>query len=116
MTKIFYDGLIYAAYSKQSGGISRYFDNLISRLPEDFYPGLTTGREKTGSHPTHPNLRLYRFDLRFRPGRICNWLRKEYFQYIFERYKPQLVHPTYYNLLTEREIKDYNIPSCNYSL
>ncbi|MEB3189190.1 MAG: glycosyltransferase family 1 protein [Snowella sp.] len=108
--KIFYDGLIYAAYSKQSGGITRYFDNLISRLPEDFYPGLTTGREKTGSHPTHPNLQLYRFDLKFRPGRICHWLKKEYFQYIYERYKPQFVHPTYYNLLTEREIKDYNVP------
>ena len=110
MTKIFYDGLIYAAYPKQLGGISRYFDNLISRLPKDFYPGLTTGREKTGSHPIHPNLQLYRFDLRFRPGRICNWLRKEYFQYVFQRYKPKLVHPTYYNLLTERTIKDYGVP------
>ena len=110
MIRLFYDGLIYATYSKQSGGISRYFDNLISRLPDDFYPGLTTDREKTGSHPTHPNLQLYRFDLRFRPGRICNWLKKEYFQYIFNQYKPQLVHPTYYNLLTEREIKNYNFP------
>lgn len=108
--KIFYDGLIYATYSKQSGGISRYFDNLISRLPEDFYPALTTGREKSGSHPTHPNLQLYRFDLRFRPGRICHWLKKEYFRYVCERYKPQIVHPTYYNLLTEREIKNYNVP------
>ncbi|AGF50605.1 mannosyltransferase B [Synechocystis sp. PCC 6803] len=108
--KIFYDGLIYAAYSKQSGGISRYFDNLISRLPEDFYPGLTTGREKTGSHPIHPHLELYRFDLRFRPGRICNWVRKEYFQYLSEKYKPQLAHPTYYSLLTGRRIESYQCP------
>lgn len=108
--KIFYDGEIYAAYSKQSGGISRYFDNLISRLPEGFLPALTTGRDPNASHPQHPNLQLYRYDLKFRPGRVCYWLRKQYFQFLLNKYKPQIAHPTYYSLLTGRAVSDYKCP------
>jgi glycosyltransferase involved in cell wall biosynthesis len=108
--KVFYDGEIYATYPKQSGGISRYFDNLISRLPEDFYPTLTTAREQKSSHPTHPNLHLYRYNLQFRPGRLSNWLRKKYFQSVPCNYQPQIAHPTYYSLLTGRSISAYNCP------
>jgi len=108
--KIFYDGQIYAAYSKQSGGISRYFDNLISRLPEDFYPTVTNGRDRDRSQPNHPNLNLYRYDLSFRPGRICAWGKRNYFQFISIRSKPQIAHPTYYALLTGREVSDYKCP------
>ena len=108
--KIFYDGEIYAAYPKQSGGISRYFDNLISRLPEDFYPTLTTGRDRGGSHPNHPNLDLYRYDFNFRPGRISRFIRNQYFQFILSRYKAQLAHPTYYSLLTGQSFSDYKCP------
>jgi glycosyltransferase involved in cell wall biosynthesis len=108
--KIFYDGEIYAAYPKQSGGISRYFDNLISRLPADFYPTLTTGRHRQGSHPNHPNLTLYRYDFNFRPGRVCYWLKKKYFQFVSDRCQPQIAHPTYYSLITGREVTKYNVP------
>jgi glycosyltransferase involved in cell wall biosynthesis len=108
--KIFYDGEIYAAYPKQSGGISRYFDNLISRLPIDFYPTLTTGRSRSGSHPQHQNLRICRYDLKFRPGRINSWLRKQYFQFISNSINAQIAHPTYYSLLTGRDVTNYKCP------
>jgi len=108
--RVFYDGDIYSRYATRSGGISRYFDNLISRLPKDFYPALTTGRDRNGSHPDHPNLNLYRYDLKFRPGRLCYWFRKNYFQFVSNRSKPQVAHPTYYSLLTGREVSDYKCP------
>jgi glycosyltransferase involved in cell wall biosynthesis len=108
---ILYDGEIYATYSKQVGGISRYFDNLISRLPENFYPILTTARDRNGSHPTHPNLELHRYDFNFRPRDISRILRNKYFQLISGRFKPQITHPTYYLLMTGRAISEYKCPT-----
>jgi glycosyltransferase involved in cell wall biosynthesis len=108
--KIFYDGEIYAIYAKRSSGISRYFDNLISRLPEDVSPTLTTARDRQGSCPNHPNLNLYRYDLQFRPSRLSDWLRKKYFQSVPRNYQPQIAHPTYYSLLNGRSISDYQCP------
>jgi glycosyltransferase involved in cell wall biosynthesis len=110
MTKIFYDGEIYAAYPKQSGGISRYFDNLISRLPEEFYPILTSGRDRGGRHPNHPNLNLYGYNFNFRPRRVSEFIRKNYFQLISRLYKPQVAHPTYYSLLTGQSVSEYKCP------
>jgi glycosyltransferase involved in cell wall biosynthesis len=110
MNSIFYDGEIYASYPKQSGGISRYFDNLISRLPEDFYPILTTGRDREGSHPHHDNLQIHRYELKFRPRRVNFWLRKKYFQFITNGIKSHIAHPTYYSLLTGRYVSDYKCP------
>ena len=108
--KIFYDGQIYALYAKQSGGISRYFDNLISRLPDDFQPTLTTARDRHSSHPNHLNLNLYRCTLDFPPKRISHRLRAKYFQYIYSKSNPQIAHPTYYSLVTGREISEYHCP------
>ena len=42
--KILYDGEIYGI--QKVGGISRYFDNIISRLPEDYQPILTSVRSR----------------------------------------------------------------------
>ena len=54
--KILYDGEIYG--SQKVGGISRYFDNIIARLPSDFHPLLTIPRSQNEPHPDHPNLKL----------------------------------------------------------
>jgi glycosyltransferase involved in cell wall biosynthesis len=108
--RIFYDGEIYAFYAKQSGGISRYFDNLISRLPDDFYPILTTGRSKQGSHPQHPNLTIHRYTLDFKPIRINHWIRAKYFQSIYQKSNAQIAHPSYYSLVTGREMSEYRCP------
>jgi glycosyltransferase involved in cell wall biosynthesis len=109
--KILYDGEIYTMYPKQSGGIRRYFDNLIVRLPESFFPALSTTQDRQSSHPQHPNLQIYRYQLNFRPGRLSSWLRGNYFQFIYNHhYKPQVAHPTYYSLLTGRAVSDYQCP------
>ena len=108
---IFYDGEIYATYSNRVGGISRYFDNLISRLPENFYPVLTTARDRNGSHPNHPNLKLCYYDFNFRPRAISKIFRNKYFQSLSSHFHPQIAHPTYYLLMTGREISEYKCPT-----
>jgi hypothetical protein len=50
--RILYDGEIYGI--QKVGGINRYFDNIISRLPPDFHPILTSARSRNEPHPHHP--------------------------------------------------------------
>ena len=107
---IFYDGEIYDTYANRSGGISRYFDNLISNLPIDFYPTLTTARPRQAIHPQHPHLSLWRYSADFRPRRACHFLKQNYFQIAYRIAKPQIAHPTYYSLITGRSVTDYRCP------
>jgi glycosyltransferase involved in cell wall biosynthesis len=98
--KILYDGEIYG-YQKH-GGINRYFNHLISGLPKDFYPILTSVRSHDDdAHPHHPNLKLVsckRFG--FRPVRVSHFLRSHYFKRVEILSNHQIIHPTYYSLLT----------------
>ena len=97
--KILYDGQIYA--DQITGGISRYFTNIIERLPSDTQPTLTTcyRRNKT-LYPRHPNLQLQEFP-DFRPHRIAHKLRSQYFRWRNERQSFDIFHPTYYYLLSQ---------------
>jgi glycosyltransferase involved in cell wall biosynthesis len=104
--KIFYDGGIYPLYLKQSGGICRYFDNLISRLPKDFHPILTSTRSRSDRHPEHPNLKLFNYKrYGFKPGRVSYWIEAYYFQAVEAFNNYQISHPTYYSLLTRRKFE-----------
>jgi len=102
MTRIFYDGAIYGLQS--NGGISRYFNNIINRLPSDFTPILTSPRSSKESHPYHPNLKLFNYKrFGFKPGRLCYWLEPYYFQATEALSNYQIFHPTYYSLLTQQK-------------
>lgn len=102
MTKIFYDGSIYGFQKK--GGISRYFDNIISGLPSEITPILTSICSSKEPHPYHPNLKLFNYKrFGFKPGRLCYWLEPYYFKSVEFLNSYQVYHPTYYSLLT-REI------------
>ncbi len=105
--QIFYDGQIYKIAPTQ--GISRYFANIISRLPEESYTPLLTTYAAGVSYPTHPNLQLFKYK-RFRPGRVSSWLEKYYFNSISNTHKFDLAHPTYYTLLSRQEINQYRCP------
>lgn len=107
--RILYDGQIYAAQT--AGGINRYFANLIDRLPTEVNPVITTINKRGLNYPQHPNLttRFYqRFG--FRPGRISFWLEKYYFRAISSLGNFNLVHPTYYSLLTRQEFNSFKYP------
>jgi glycosyltransferase involved in cell wall biosynthesis len=105
--QIFYDGKIYV--DQMAGGINRYFANLISRLPKNYHPTITKIHHVASQYPEHPNLRSLSCK-RFRPHRLSRTLEKLYFQYLTSQQKFDLIHPTYYSLLTRREVSGYSCP------
>ena len=107
--RILYDGSIYKM--QVMGGINRYFQNLIQRLPDCYTPILTTTGISDIDCPQHSNLKLkcyHRFGLH--PGRISYFLEPYYFRWIEREIRPDLWHPTYYNLLSQREISNISRP------
>ena len=105
--RILYDGMIY--HMQAAGGVNRYFANLIARLPGDVAPSLTTLRVREVNYPTHPNLKVYRYS-RFRPTAVSYRLEKYFFDYASASHRYDLAHPTYYTLLTGREVREYRCP------
>ena len=102
--RILYDGEIYG--NQKVGGINRYFDNIISRLPQEFEPILTSVRSRNDYHPSHPNLKLFNYKrFGFKPGRLCYWLEQYYFQAVEATNSHQVFHPTYYFLLTRQKFE-----------
>jgi len=95
--KVFYDGLIYSIYRKRPGGISNFFDHLISRVSENHQCLLTSCRPRDLPHPSGPLLRISRsnFDFRFGPVNQYAWKHKFSLRSTF--FRPDLVHCTFYD-------------------
>ena len=107
--QILYDGEIYGI--QKVGGINRYFDNLISRLPNEFQPILTSVRSRNDYHPSHPNLKIFNYKrFGFKPGRLCYLLEPYYFQAVEAINNYQVFHPTYYSLLTRQKFEKKRCP------
>ena len=105
--RILYDGRVFQI--RRAGGVNRYFAEVISRLPADYYP-LLTGVEDFGKNvPSHPNLQQPRFKY-FRPNRVSGWLHEWW-------WKPRLLdsldlfHPTYYDLTHGFSFLDFKCPT-----
>jgi glycosyltransferase involved in cell wall biosynthesis len=106
--KILYDGEIFAI--QVTGGINRYFANIVRRFPQEVEPTFMTTYRRTKLHyPTHPNMRLREYR-RFRPQRVCNWLQGPYFRAISGMAKYDILHPTYYTRLTKEPMVRGNRP------
>lgn len=105
--RILYDGTVYV--EQATGGINRYFNNLIHELPPDFKPIFTTCGVKSLNHPQHAQLKTFLYQS-FRPGRISIRLQRQYFRFISTLCRPQLIHPTYYSLLTEFSFFQVKVP------
>ena len=96
--RVLYDGSIFNF--QELGGINRYFSNLIDNLPSGVAPTLTTTRRNRDNFPRQPRLDIRchpRFA--FRPGRVAYWAEKFYFRAVSRGF--DVVHPTYYSLLTQ---------------
>jgi len=107
--RVLYDGHIYIVNA--TGGISRYFANLIGRFPNNFKPLLITCKNSEFIQPQHPNLSKFNYmRYGFRPGRVSYWLEKHYFRTIQAWSKPDILHPTYYRLLTRQNFREVRIP------
>ncbi len=107
--KILYDGQIYA--SQMAGGISRYFSNLINKLPNSIDPVLTTCQTPSVNYPSHSNLKTFHYQrFGFRPGRVSYWLEPYYFRAVNYLNTFDVIHPTYYNLLSRQDIRQCRHP------
>ena len=108
--RILYDGKIYKIYNEHTpGGVIRYFTNLISRIPLNFIPNLTTVQQQNIIYPVHSNLKIWEYKP-FRPVRLYRQLEKHYFKTIATFNSFDLAHPTYYSLLSEQEFNQYRYP------
>jgi len=112
--RIFYDGEVFRMQS--IGGVNRYFENLISRLPTDFKPALLVPPTSDVSRITHPNLRVYRYgkervpNISYRLNQYCVELEKHYWNQVRSLRSFDVAHPTYYSLITRREMQHYRCP------
>lgn len=94
--KLFYDGLIYDIYRHRPGGISNFFDQLIS-LASDAYPSLLTStRPAHLPHPSGKYLTTARFDSPIRPRRLKPIIQRGIFHLQTQMFMPSIIHPTYY--------------------
>lgn len=107
---ILYDGQIYAA--QKIGGISRYFTNLISLLPETVNPTVAVPYHENRLHfPDHKNLTLREFR-NFKP----NWVSKRAQSFYFRKISNtdsthfDLHHPTYYSRLSRDDFNQIRSP------
>lgn len=107
---ILYDGLVYK--HQTIGGISRYFANLIGRLPEDFTPIITAYQSLQINYPNHPKIKRFLYQgTGLRPKRFSEWLEKHYFRAATSFNHFDLIHPTYYWLHTGQDIASYRRPA-----
>ncbi|PSB32747.1 glycosyltransferase family 4 protein [Chlorogloea sp. CCALA 695] len=104
--RIFYDGLVYKVSPNR--GVSRYFHNIISKLPENCTPLLTT-YDSGVNYPSHPNLQLFKYK-KLKLAWISSLLEQYYFNSVSNSNKFDIAHPTYYSLFTRQEISKYNCP------
>ncbi|HEX8336359.1 MAG TPA: glycosyltransferase family 1 protein [Pyrinomonadaceae bacterium] len=115
--RILYDGHVYGWQA--AGGINRYFANVIGGLPGDFAPALLVGESREVNFPAHPNLKVYehgrhyprlgRFS--FRLGLYASRLRDLLLTERLARGRFDVVHPTYYSLLTGRGVGSHRAPT-----
>lgn len=107
--RILYDGLVYKLQTQ--GGISRYFKNLVSSLPNQFHPLLTGYQSKKLTYPTHSNLEKYLYPLAgVNPKRLSEPLGQYFFHLATTMTQFDLIHPTYYWLHTGKDLKSYRKP------
>lgn len=95
--RIYYEGSIYGMYRARPGGISNFFDHLISRISMKHKCLLTTSRPSDLPHPSGSNLEIARHVLQFRPQRINQIFERKYFSLRARQFAPNLIHYTYYS-------------------
>ena len=105
--KILYDGIIYN--TQPTGGINRYFANLIDGLPDDITPSLTTYDVPSVTWPQSPKLQIHQYK-NFRPRRVSNKVEQLYFDRVANPKNYDIFHPTYYAPLVQRDWNSYGCP------
>lgn len=109
--RILFDGLIYSC--QHAGGIGRYFANIVGRLPTSCTPIFLAEQDKPIHFPQHPNLELYVRTCRHWPRpfrRLSRLAQRRYFRHCEGSLAADLLHPTYYSLLSRRSFGSVRMP------
>ena len=107
--RILYDGQIFSKQNK--GGINRYFQNLIAYLPLELSPIVSTLNDDIDNVLKHPRIRFIRYLRKGFPlGTLSLWFEKYYFRIATKRYRPSIIHPTYYYSLSQHYVSKYKYP------
>jgi glycosyltransferase involved in cell wall biosynthesis len=114
--QIFYDGKVYSWQA--TGGVNRYFNNVISRLPAQFKPSLLIDQDAEGSLPAHPNLKFYYCgkhsqrlrNFSYRLGSYEMKLRDRLVARALANTRFDVIHPTYYLLLAGQSMEAFKSP------
>lgn len=105
--RILYDGLIYS--TQAAGGINRYFANIIGRLPAADSAILTTPSIRPVNFPCHPNLEIH-VPARVHPKVLAPLTRPIQLRRLQSRLSFDIIHPTYYVLLTWKNLRRVGVP------
>lgn len=105
--RILYDGDMYC--SQVAGGITRYFNELIGRLPNTCEPVLTLVDQRAKALPRHPRLRVLRARVPLvRPWNLCRAVERRLMYAASCMARCDVLHSTYYTLLAgERLLRRY---------
>ncbi|MCS6815185.1 MAG: glycosyltransferase family 4 protein [Cyanobacteria bacterium] len=106
--RVLYDGLVYTHLFV--GGINRYFNNLISHLPATVTPTVMACYGNPVTAIAHPRLRLCLYRSRLLPSRISGRFGAYYFRWVTAQTRPDIIHPTYYSLLTNQAFARVSYP------
>ena len=98
--EIMYDGMIFQRQA--AGGINRYFEKLIGKLPDSVKPSMALTQIRSNNFPSHPNLRLHlrQFGLPKPFRKLGRAILANRFKRVQPESCPDLVHATYYDSLT----------------
>lgn len=109
--RILYDGSVYSLQAV--GGVNRYFDQIIERLPEDVTPVVLAESRGRLAFPQHPRLELQLCSVPAWPKplrRVARWLGARRFRRAYGHITADIVHPTYYGLLGRNDLRTEHRP------
>lgn len=97
--RILYDGEIFSGQAY--GGINTYFLNLLSRFPNSFDANVLISDSSLAAFPRFPRVKYdYIQSSKFWPKTIGKWHDHRSYQRRLRNLSPDIIHPTYYSLLT----------------
>lgn len=106
--KVLYDGYIYSL--QVAGGINRFFSKIISGLPNDYYPYLSTFNVRRVNYPGHQNLKICFFP-GFKPRKICKAVSGRLLDHTYNTLDYDIFHPSYYQLLCHQSLDTIKKPT-----
>ena len=108
--RILFDGKIFS--DQHVGGINRYFVCLINHFPEGHDIVFTSDDHRNILYPEPSRCRLIFYNrYRLKPYALARRIEKYYFRWHISRFKPHIVHPSWYSLLTEQTWEQCPYPS-----